>query len=244
MLRFAKDRKNGDIIKLDAISKSTKHLHDLECLICSNTLILKDGEIKVKHFAHKSSTAELKCMTIIKAGGGESWMHKTAKELVKGFLDNGGGIISISECSICKGQRKSLIKRLSSDQQVQLEYPDKDYIADIAITIRDSYGTVRPSVIIEIMHSHKTRDDTSRPEPWYEFSANDVVNSNFHSIDKLIYFRNHRNATKWEKCIAKNRTCQLVRIDSKLNFKDKDKDSIKIGFDRDEICLLFTILHS
>ena len=82
-----------DLIKLGAINKKTnKYTHPLQankydefkCIDCGNDVIIRQGKIRVHHFAHCKEDS--KCDFYNKPN--ETQIHKNAKLLLKYILEN------------------------------------------------------------------------------------------------------------------------------------------------------------
>ena len=163
-------KEDGELISLYNATKSSSKNKEYFCIECNEQVMLKEGKIKTRHFAHYPGST---CTFFERKG--ESMMHLTMKEIVKEFLEKGGTLdIMQNECN------RHMIKiKLEEGDKVVLEYisSDRAWIADICIL--DSTG--QPKQIIEICHSHKTED---RPYDWVEFSTRDL--NKFCDIDKYI----------------------------------------------------------
>lgn len=102
--------------------------------------------------------------------------------------------LSVAHCNECITGDSSdyFCKKIiyHTDDQVIIEYrdPDNTYIADVAV-LND--GKVK--YIFEVKHTHATTT-TTRPEPWYEFAADEILNEyeRVHtlSLDVSIYTLN------------------------------------------------------
>lgn len=129
------------------------------CCKCGEDLILRAGEINIPHFAHKKSTT---------CSPGESDIHWNAKEILKNVLESG------IELVITRGDQIIKIK-CDNTQIVEVEcafqYNNRDRRADVAI-LHESHI----EYIFEILCTSRTFA-INRPEPWFEFSAEAVINA-------------------------------------------------------------------
>src|ERR1700749_1783303 len=137
MMQYALDEISGLPIHITSVSKATKDRFKLKCLDCHEDIIIKEGEIKVKHFSHKS---------ISKHGysGPESEEHKAAKILLAFFINQGNKII-IKSCK-CNPANIDIQKCAA-----EMEYPVSNGIADIALIEKDQV-----KCIFEIKYKHAT----------------------------------------------------------------------------------------
>lgn len=145
---------------------------EYKCIGCSELLLLRKGEVNRPHFAHRSDS---NCS--------ESIYHLAAKNLLCQYLQHGGVINVRLTCTVCKtvGYHKILGKDAIT------EYRMGDIIPDIYCS-----GT-----IIEIYHTHR---QNNRPEPWYEFRAKDVLESESTIIDDVRLDRVCDTCVKKSKC--------------------------------------------
>ena len=161
------------------------------CAECSQRVILRQGTVRVHHFAHFTPTTKCKFYE----NSGESENHKHAKFLLSKWLNekkpmsfgwNCQKQTLFGTCGTSDGYTDHKIEYKDGDEVV-LEYRDtiKKYIADIAIL---NNGKIR--YIIEVKHSHQTTTDI-RPEPWFEVNANDIDEA-FHYKEDCISLTNCR----------------------------------------------------
>lgn len=165
------------------------------CPECSKEVIPRKGNVRKHHFAHKASTDP--CSYFDRPS--ESQQHKIAKIAILSHLENGNMIYTTYKCPVSydKFHICETYIKLYEDDIIQLEYRDTQnkYVADIAILNK---GT--PRILIEIYHTHNTTTCT-RPEPWYEFSTSDVLDSSFEKQTHLQCLRNRENVdSKCEYC--------------------------------------------
>ena len=116
------------------------------CLECAQNLVLKQGKIKVFHFAHHHLSPDC-------SGGGESAFHQAAKLLDEKYCSH---FIFTGECA----SGKHSIARQYPDSSVQQEYrydTTKNYSADVAIF---QNGVI--SAIVEVRASQATTGESRR----------------------------------------------------------------------------------
>jgi hypothetical protein len=139
------------------------------CLICKKDVILKQGNIRVFHFAHKKYEG---CDIYSQ----ESIKHKNAKIILKFILDNNIPFEIFRECYKCKNNIviESSIHNSSFHTELEYEFEHESgkRRADIACIEEGSNDIL---FIFEICNTNPTSEDV-RPEPWYEFDCNDVLN--------------------------------------------------------------------
>jgi hypothetical protein len=154
---------------------------EYKCPDCLKKVIPRQGTIRAHHYAHYSETN----ICSYYEHPNEAQIHKDAKLLMKKLLDDKRLISFTWECDICSGfygfSDTSSIDYIDGDM-AKLEYRSKDgkWVADVAIVNGES---VR--YIIEIKNTHITTN--TRPEPWYEVSAEDFIKQvNEYANDKNL----------------------------------------------------------
>lgn len=155
------------------------------CPQCNKTLILRQGQQRVYHFAHHQQDDP--CLYYIEPT--ETQVHHDAKLALKQLLEKHKSFKITRNCSKCKHLAFEWMTPDFSDCSIQSEYTfrynDSKKIADIAVV---NGSTI--SVIFEICHSHATNEH-DRPEPWFEFHAQTLLNDinkpsiHLHCIRKL-----------------------------------------------------------
>lgn len=165
------------------------------CPDCLDGLILRAGKINRPHFAHRKKDNPCKYYS----HPSESQIHKDAKYLLKHLLENKSITIVHDYCNGCQKNPESVsIPKLSDNSKIILEYRfeynDGHKIADVAYVVADEI-----KYIFEICHTHKT-SAANRPEPWFEFDAISLINSNMEEYNVKI--TNIRKCTKcpMERC--------------------------------------------
>ena len=168
------------------------------CIECNENLIFKKGNIKRPHFSHK---AKSECTYYEHPS--ESQIHKDAKYRVASWLENKKEIIFEWKClninnynKYCNNQDEKTKHKITyeNDDKVIIEYRNENplFIADVAII---NNGKIK--YIFEINNTHKTQTET-RPEPWFEVNAKDVINSNEGNI--ILYNIRSNNKSYCKFC--------------------------------------------
>jgi hypothetical protein len=169
-----------DKIRLGAIDIETKEYtlpskaskgRMYECVDCKKRVILRQGNVRVHHFAHYTQTN----LCSYYDHPNEAQIHKDAKLLIQKLLQEKNLISFTWNCDNCSGfwglEELPSFKYKDGDEAL-LEYrdPNGKWIADVALV---NNNNVR--CIIEIKNKHTTT--TQRPEPWFEIDA-----TNLHKI--------------------------------------------------------------
>lgn len=191
------------------------------CPDCKNEVIVRKGDIRRPHFAHKASTTPCSYFD----HPNESQQHKICKLLVAAYLERSNILTMFYTCS---GNAAPHVSNediiLCKGDEIVIEYrdPTGKYIADLAI-VNDG----KPRIIFEIYHTHKTLT-TDRPEPWYEIHAYDILNNVKTDVaSQVVKFQCSRNRTR---CDSKCAQCRLGIND--LGALDKDTGSFVFPIQR------------
>ncbi len=158
------DAENGAYIPPALASKDRVYI----CADCRARVVFRKGEVRIPHFAHWSG-----------AGCGyyehpsESQIHKDAKLRLTEILKNKKEINLGWSCGAerCQaGGHGDETFRCEEGDEVITEYrgPNGAWVADVAV-LTDK----KVKCIFEVRHTHKTT--TSRPEPWYEIDAREII---------------------------------------------------------------------
>lgn len=180
---------NGRYTLPDKATKDDKY----KCLCCAEVLVLRQGEIKRYHFAHKgckgSSTERLTNTT------GESISHITAKDMLVNALNTKRKVIITQRCWRCDCVRTHPITDvLYASTEYALEDGGR---ADVGVLHTDNSLT-----ILEVLKTHKT---THRIGTWYEIHASEVIQK---FNDETILLRCVRS-WRCDECIEKDRLEKL-----------------------------------
>ena len=166
-----------ELIRLGAINKQTnQYTHpsrankqdEFICIDCGNNVIIRQGKIRVHHFAHCKE--DLKCYFYNSPN--ETQIHKSAKLLLKYILENKIPLTIFNKCIKCNKIDEYIIPEVSENSSIIIEYRFEYNglkIADIAYLEDDEI-----LCIFEICNTHKT-DTENRPEPWFELDAKNLI---------------------------------------------------------------------
>ena len=150
---------------------------DYICPGCKAPVILRRGEIKAPHFAHKPG--ERDCKFYDHPGEGE--VHKMAKYTIADLLRKGKIKKVVRSCP--KGCTYDVEIDYEEGDEVIDEYPiGNRYKVDVALI---NNGKIK--YIFEVYNTHKTTRET--PEPWFEIDANKFLkDDNVHCIRRDICY--------------------------------------------------------
>jgi hypothetical protein len=188
---LAKDETGKTVIASEALSANTGN--SFHCIKCKERVVLKNGNIRQRHFAHCSGKS---CELAVTSRGsyGESQQHFLAKELFKTFVERKHKIIIRKQCCNCFSEKEDLID--VDDVNVSIEHKIENSIVDISLKYNDGR-----EIAIEVLFSHKTN---IRPVPiWYEINACDILDS---SYNMEHYFKCQRNNRK-----CKSPNCKTMK---------------------------------
>jgi len=185
------------------------------CPECNKDLVLKQGDIRIHHFAHKKDNNPCNYYS----NPSESQIHKDAKMLLKQLLELNIDIKIIRKCNNnkCIVKEKNIkykIPKLDKSSNVILEYKFKYNnnikFADVAYIENDDI-----ICLFEIYNTHKTNEN-DRPEPWFEIDAIDLITqmNEVNNINKLT-IKCIRNK-KCDKCDAKEKEDKISFYNDKL----------------------------
>ncbi len=176
------------------------------CPRCGDKVILRRGEIKIAHFAHK---AESSCTS-------ESIAHKTAKLLIcQAFSDwksgNGQELIVEVGCNFYEFCHNTIRYPIRDKvTAAHIEYSIGSHRADVLFTKGDA-----PVLAIEVKVSHAVDDHKAESLPVYfiEVDAKDVIKDPF--VLKDIRHRHNQghspNSDPQHNWKAKHRTCSQCK---------------------------------
>lgn len=150
---------NHNLVNINDVIKEDRRQKKFYCISCGKELIPRLGNIRVKHFAHKSSEEASTCNK-------ETYLHSLGKLLIKNKFDNEKAF-NISFLKYCNCHNASQCSSFSPDtckatylHTVNLkEYYDKcecekrigDFVADVLIS---SDKEDIPEILIEIKYTH------------------------------------------------------------------------------------------
>ena len=167
----------GALTKLNLLYISARFAYknqEYVCPDCLKDVILRKGNIRIHHFAHKNEKDD-NCNYYLNPN--ETQIHKDAKLIFKKLIDDKYNIIIERDC--LKNHKLNISLLLDNNYRVELEHTfnyNGIKKADIALFNNDLI-----SYIIEICHTHKT-SNLDRPEPWFEINAKHLIDT-FNSLD-------------------------------------------------------------
>jgi len=194
------------------------------CSICGGDCILRAGNIKNWHWAHKvGSRCPDKEGIIIgetdecdninyEFKSNESADHYSAKHRLHRWLCEGRLITVLgSKCTDCDNTLDQYNLEYKHDDTLHIEYHCTYHkiIPDVAIV---NNGVVR--VIFEIYHTNKSKNN--RPEPWFEINAFEIINKDLIE-GEVILLRNIRYYHCGKCCV---RDCSKKIIIHRLECPD------------------------
>ncbi len=193
--------------KIYELAFNAKKINSYVCPECNNKVILKQGNIRVHHFAH--SNEEIKCEYYLKPS--ESQIHKEAKLILKHLLENNFLVKFKRTCKNGCCTKKLKISHPNETTQVKLEYKfpfnGSNKVADLACVENND----EIWCICEIFVTHKT-EELNRPEPWFEVDGKQLLQVNLENkIVKLNCLRLLECKNKY-----KNDLQQLLKL-TKIN---------------------------
>lgn len=171
---------SSHIPNLGAINKITKQYccaklankqDEYICPECNKDLIIRQGTRRIHHFAHYKN--DNPCNYYYNPN--ETQIHKDAKLALKQILETGIKLIINRKCCSCECDIYDWdvpnLKNCNIVIEYRFDFKNALKIADLAVLYKNNIYT-----IFEIYNSHKTINDT-RPEPWFEFDAKDILNN-------------------------------------------------------------------
>ena len=160
---------NKDTLNYELPCKAIK-THKYKCVDCDKDLILCKGNIKKAYFRHLPDK-NLPCTYYTKPT--ESQIHKDAKFRLKDIIERKKNIKLNRYCNNCNKINQYNIPDLCNQSKILIEYKfthnESNKSADLVY--------LKENKIInknEIFHTNKTKDE-NRPEPWFEFNAQDII---------------------------------------------------------------------
>lgn len=225
---------NSTLIHLGGINKNTNTYvlptlankkDEYICPDCNQDLILCQGQINIPHFRHFSDKYN-GCVRYNNPT--ESQIHKDAKLLVQQLLQKYKIYIN-RECCSCTNVDEFEVPSLSDTSIISIEYrfyyENEPKIADVAYIDNDDIIS-----IFEIYNTHKTENDC-RPEPWFEFQANDILNSLNTITENVVRFKCIRKE-KCDECVEKDNRLQIQKYNqlSLLSLSELVKNNLDLEF--------------
>lgn len=189
--------------KYEYISQASKN-NNYTCPECNNDVIFRKGNINVPHFSHKACGL---CYYYDKPN--ESEIHKRGKILMKKLLKTKNCFI-LKQCNKCNKVDHIVIDKYNKNSKVKLEYSfefnSSQKRADVCYLENNKI-----KYIFEIFYKHKT-EETSRPDPWFEIDATELLSNYYLENDIEI------------KCCRDNYLCNkckdfFIVSNSPINYK-------------------------
>ena len=180
---------------------------DYACPGCKAPVIVRKGDIKIHHFAHKPG--ERDCKFYDHPGEGE--IHKMTKHIIADLLRKKKIKKVVRSCP--KGCTYDVEIDYEEGDEVVVEYRVNDKcIVDVALI---NNGKIK--YIFEVYNTHKTTRET--PEPWFEVDAKEILKK---TEDAYIYMH----------CIRRDRYCSTCvkhanDIDIKLYITNNPSQDIE-----------------
>ena len=185
------NKKDGSYVCPKYALKTEKY----KCIDCEKDLILRQGDIRKYHFAHKKDND---CEYYNKPS--ESQIHKDAKLLLKSLIVKGLQIHINYNCNNCNNDFTTTIPKYNNNKSIELEHRfeyNGIKIADIAYIKNDKI-----LCIFEICYKNATKEE-NRPEPWFEIDAETLIESVNDNQEEDIYI----------DCIRKKRQCNNCNLE-------------------------------
>jgi hypothetical protein len=170
------------------------------CPCCKKPAILRKGQIRRHHFAHRSDS---KCALY---SSGESEIHKAAKTVLACQLQQLNVFNIRTSCTHCMKHIQNNITlppRYDVIQEYKFTHKGQPRIADVAVV--EPSGNIHS--IYEVYHTHST-DESTRPEPWFELRASDILEH------KYICLRKRKYNISCDKCVLRKYFTYLKHIHS------------------------------
>ena len=181
--------------------------HKYKCPDCKAPVCVKQGQIKIHHFAHISTD---KCSYFDKPS--ESQIHKDSKLLIKQLLQTVELQIE-RECFMCNASLMNCTIPIQTNVQIEYRFEYNGLkIADVA-------SLDNGLTIFEIYHSHRTSEE-NRPETWFEINVQDLIEIKDNKLscmrrincDKCIE-KAEQQRIEWNKKVEQNKIDEQVRIE-------------------------------
>ena len=205
---------------------SASKMESYICPCCNRDVILRKGNIRRTHFAHKSSSNPCSYYS----SPGESDIHLNAKHVLRDILASKYKINIYRWCKSCNQKHRvqifdeqwytnqwrvlDLHGDMYDDKIPHIEYKfsflDKTKFADVALVGKEDM------IIFEILNSHKTCEN-DRPEPWFEIDAMQILSIDEKQKDMVL------DCCRDHKCI----NCKVAEYSRKMEEEKKLKMEIQ-----------------
>ncbi|HBZ6168958.1 TPA: hypothetical protein ML354_001633 [Salmonella enterica] len=156
----------GELVIAEEATKGVNY----QCPNCRESLSLRAGKVRKKHFAHRADT---ECDP-------ESVEHKIGKILIeKAIIDNAyhdKSIILVKNC-LCCYRKKSIEIRPGYFIGCEQEKHVGSYVCDVLAATFDN-----KEIAIEVFHTHKVDEDKAigLPVQWFELDVESIFENPYH----------------------------------------------------------------
>lgn len=209
---------NGEYVLPENATKDDTY----NCPSCLKPAVLCKGDIIVPYFRHKFNPTDKERCTCYTDRPSESVQHKEAKYRVKQILTSYDTTITRSYSCHSKKHRVGSFEKGKYKVEFEYSFDHKGHkrYADVAV-LDDSNKIV---ALFELCHTSKTSEEV-RPEPWFEFQVDDILNISFdvdRSSIKLMCIRD----IQCKKCSGMDKLKQkslekYIRFTLGQRFKNK-----------------------
>lgn len=242
---FATEKKTNSVVSITHEKKENKR--EYKCVVCKHDIILREGKVYRKHFAHKTKNGGGG-----KGGGGpETAEHKYTKCAIVKCLNKGGSFVVRYQCaySNCAGHELVLntqtnVDRAEFEYKIYVDGVKDKYRADVMVFMKD--GTQVP---IEVHVTHAVDDTNGKLSyfnqnypRWFETDAvteykaqiYDVKNQTLKELDTLTYkAENINEAHEHPDCTALRKDEEEKRKRLKNERREDRKRHIEVLINSD-----------
>lgn len=223
-----------------AINIETTHLeHPFEankknkysCPDCDRKIKFCRGDVNIPYFSHYAS--ENPCTTYNKKIP-DTVKHSNAVGLLYDRLLKKDNLLFYSECKRCDNRIDHKIEYTENCNPVkeyQFLFNEKKRIGDVVLLS----NTSEIEIVFEIYNTHKTNPE-SRPEPWYEIKADNMLTLN--TVDGFYEYKCIRNSVCKECIKAQDDEIERLKNADELKIKkwkcsEEKKQNKRIEQDRE-----------
>lgn len=188
---YALHKLNGNKVYPKFAIKGEKYI----CPECKDELVLRQGDIRIYHFSHKSYK------TICNYYNKESQIHMDAKTLLKNVIESNIELTIKRKCCNCQSSVEYIIPHITETSQIVLEY---SFLLN-GITRRADVAYLDNNEVVclfEICYKNKTQE-CNRPTDieWFEFNAEELIKNVEKSTKDSIVLKCIRD-TKCDECFS------------------------------------------
>lgn len=158
--------RTGIYTKIDHAKKG----NDYACMNCSAPVIVREGDVRQKHYAHLATTTCVsRSSSTSPSVTGETSDHYQSKLILKNCIDTKRNISLFRECI---GLQCSVVQTFEIPTKeakfAKIEHNLKPGVCDVYME------TPTESYIFEVFKTHKTAE---RPGMWFEIDARHIIHS-------------------------------------------------------------------